>query len=204
VLGRDEGCCGNDVRRVGEEGLFELLKEENIGMFEKYGVKKIIATSPHCYNTFANEYEGYEVKFILELIYDAIKSGKLHLKHPINKKVTYHDPCYLGRYNGIYELPREILRSIPGLELVEMPRNRNRSFCCGAGGGNLVREYPGEDRPNNIRAREAAETGAEILAVACPFCMIMLEDGVKTEKLDDKIVVKDIIELVYESVYGQS
>ncbi len=202
VLGREEGCCGNDVRRVGEEGLFQLLQEENVKTFEKYGVKKIIATSPHCYNTFKNEYEGYDVKFILEVIYDAIKNGKLQLKHAINKKVTYHDPCYLGRYNGIYELPREILKAIPGLELVEMPRNRNRSFCCGAGGGNLVREYTGEDRPNNIRAREAAETGAEILAVACPFCMIMLEDGVKTEKLDDKIVVKDIIELVYESVYG--
>ncbi len=203
VLGREEGCCGNDVRRVGEEGLFQLLQEENIKTFEKYGVKKIIATSPHCYNTFKNEYEGYDVKFILEVIYDAIKSGKLKLKHEIKKKVTYHDPCYLGRYNGVYELPRQILKSIPGIELVEMPRNRNRSFCCGAGGGNLVREYTGEDRPNNIRAREAASTGAEILAVACPFCMIMLEDGVKTEKLDDKIVVKDIIELVYESVYGE-
>jgi Fe-S oxidoreductase len=203
VLGREEGCCGNDVRRVGEEGLFQLLQEENIQTFEKYGVKKLIATSPHCYNTFKNEYDGYEVKFILDIIYEAIKSGKLQLRNPVNRKVTYHDPCYLGRYNGVYELPREILKAIPGLEIVEMPRNRNRSFCCGAGGGNLVREYTGEDRPNNIRAREAAETGADVLAVACPFCMIMLEDGVKTEKLDDRIEVKDIIELVYESVYGE-
>jgi Fe-S oxidoreductase/nitrate reductase gamma subunit len=203
VLGREEGCCGNDVRRVGEEGLFQLLKEENMQTFENYGVEKIFATSPHCYNTFKNEYEGYEVKFILEILYDAIKSGKLELKNPVNKKVTFHDPCFLGRYNGIYDLPREILRAIPGIELVEMPRNRERSFCCGAGGGNLVREYPGEDRPNNIRAREAAETGAEVLAVACPFCMIMLEDGVKTEKLDDRIQVLDVIELVYESVYGK-
>lgn len=203
VLGREEGCCGNDVRRVGEEGLFQVLMEENMQTFEKYGVKRILTTSPHCYNTFKNEYEGYDVKFVLEILYDAIKSGKLQLKHPINKRVTFHDPCYLGRYNGIYDLPRDILRAIPGIELVEMPRNRERSFCCGAGGGNLVREYPGEDRPNNIRAREAASTGAEILAVACPFCMIMLEDGVKTEKLDDKIQVLDVIELVYESVYGE-
>lgn len=202
VLGREEGCCGNDVRRVGEEGLFQVLMEENMQTFEKYGVERILTTSPHCYNTFKNEYGGYDVKFILEILYDAIKSGKLQLKHPINKRVTFHDPCYLGRYNGIYDLPRDILRAIPGIELVEMPRNRERSFCCGAGGGNLVREYPGEDRPNNIRAREAASTGAEILAVACPFCMIMLEDGVKTEKLDDKIQVLDVIELVYESVYG--
>lgn len=202
VLGREEGCCGNDVRRVSEEGLFQVLMEENMQTFEKYGVERILTTSPHCYNTFKNEYGGYDVKFILEILYDAIKSGKLQLKHPINKRVTFHDPCYLGRYNGIYDLPRDILRAIPGIELVEMPRNRERSFCCGAGGGNLVREYPGEDRPNNIRAREAASTGAEILTVACPFCMIMLEDGVKTEKLDDKIQVLDVIELVYESVYG--
>lgn len=203
VLGREEGCCGNDVRRVGEEGLFQVLMEENMQVFEKYGVKKLFTTSPHCYNTFKNEYEGFETKFVLEILYEAIKTGKLELKHPINKKVTFHDPCYLGRYNGIYDLPREILKAIPGIELIEMPRNREKSFCCGAGGGNLVREYPGEDRPNNIRAREAASTGAEILAVACPFCMIMLEDGVKSEKLDDRIRVLDVIELVYESVYGK-
>ncbi|MBO8182157.1 MAG: 4Fe-4S dicluster domain-containing protein [Archaeoglobus sp.] len=202
ILGREEGCCGNDVRRVGEEGLFQILRDENLQTFEKYGVERIIATSPHCYNTFKNEYDGYDVKFILEVIYEAIKSGKLKLKNPINKKVTFHDPCYLGRYNGMYELPREILKSIPGIELVEMPRNRERSFCCGAGGGNLVREYPGEDRPNNIRAREAASTTADILAVACPFCMIMLEDGVKTERLDDRLEVLDVIELVWKSAYG--
>lgn len=202
ILGRDEGCCGNEVRRLGEEGLFQVLKEENVAQFEKFGVKRIIATSPHCFNTLKNEYDGYESKFILEVIYEAIKSGKLKLKKPINKTVTFHDPCYLGRYNGLYELPREILKSIPGLKLVEMPRNRNRSFCCGAGGGNLVREYPGQFRPNNLRAKEAAETGAEVLAVACPFCMIMLEDGVKSEKLEQKITVLDVIELVYESAYG--
>ncbi|WP_202318846.1 (Fe-S)-binding protein [Archaeoglobus neptunius] len=203
VLGREEGCCGNDVRRVGEEGLFQLLKEENTNTFDKYGVQKIFTASPHCYNTFKNEYEGYDVRFILEIIHDAIKSGKLQLKHPVKRKVTFHDPCYLGRYNGMYDLPREILKSIPGIELVEMPRNRNRSFCCGGGGGNLVREYPGEDRPNNIRAKEAAETGAEVLAVACPFCMIMLEDGVKSSGFDGRLQVLDVIELVYDSVYGE-
>ncbi len=200
VLGREEGCCGNEARRLGEEGLFQLLKEENISTFEKYGVEKLIAVSPHCYNTFRNEYE-INTKFVLEVILEAIKDGRLKFKKEINKKVTFHDPCYLGRWNGIYDLPREILKSIPGIELVEMPRNKERSFCCGGGGGNLVREYPGEDRPNNIRAREAAETGAEILAVACPFCAIMLEDGVKTQKLDDRIEVKDVIELVYEAAF---
>jgi Fe-S oxidoreductase len=202
ILGKEEGCCGNDVRRVGEEGLFQILKEENINTFNKYSVEKMIITSPHCYNTFINEYEGLEVRFILEVINEAIKSGKLKFKKPVNKRVTFHDPCYLGRYNKMYDLPREILKAIPGLELVEMPRNREKSFCCGAGGGNLVREYPGEDRPNNIRAREAASV-AEVLAVACPFCMIMLEDGVKSEKLDDRLQVLDIVELVWESAYGE-
>ncbi len=206
VLGREEGCCGNDVRRVGEEGLFQLMREENLAIFEKYGVKKIIVTSPHCFNAFKNEYgnqNSIEVKSILEVIHEAIINGKLKLKNPINAKVTFHDPCYLGRWNKLYELPREILKAIPGIEIVEMPRNREKSFCCGGGGGNLVREYPGEDRPNNIRAREAFETGADLLAVACPFCIIMLEDGVKTQKLDEKIKVVDILEIVYKSAFGE-
>jgi len=200
ILGREEGCCGNDVRRAGEEGLFELLMEENIKIFEKYGVEKIVTHSPHCYNTFKNEYNGYEVKLVLEFIHDAIKKGKLNLK-PLNIKVTYHDSCFLGRYNGIYDLPREVLKSIPGVELVEMKNNRKLSICCGGGAGNIIGEYPGEIKPARIRAREAAETGAEVLAVACPFCLLMLEDAVKAEGLDDKIVVKDIVELVYESAY---
>ncbi|HDN74019.1 (Fe-S)-binding protein [Archaeoglobales archaeon ex4484_92] len=202
ILGREEGCCGNDVRRAGEEGLFELLMEENLKTLEKYGVKKILVHSPHCYNTFKNEYDGYEVKLVLEFILDAIKSGKLKL-NPIEAKVTYHDSCFLGRYNEIYDLPREVLKSIPGVELVEMKNNRKLSLCCGGGAGNIVGEYPGEINPARLRAKEAAETGASILAVACPFCLLMLEDAVKTEKLDDRIVVKDIIELIYESAYGE-
>jgi len=202
ILGREEGCCGNDVRRVGEEGLFQILKEENLSIFKKYGVARIFSTSPHCYNGFKNEYEALESKFVLEIIYQGIVEGKLKLRKTIDAKVTFHDPCYLGRYNGMYELPREILKAIPGVKLVEMPRNRRNSFCCGGGGGNLVREYPGKERPNNIRAREAGESGAEILAVACPFCMIMLEDGIKGVGIDDRMRVMDVIELVYESAFG--
>ncbi len=119
------------------------------------------------------------------------------------KKNYLPRPCYLGRYNSVYELPREILKAIPGIELVEMPRNRSMSFCCGGGNGNIVGEYPGEIRPNNVRAVEAAETGAEVLAVACPFCMIMLEDGVKAVGADKQMAVMDVIELVYEAVYGE-
>jgi len=203
VLGREEGCCGNDVRRAGEEGLFELLAEENMKTFDKYGVQKLFTHSPHCFNAFKNWYEGYEVKLFLEILRDAIKSGKLELKNSLDVTVTYHDSCYLGRYNGIYDLPREVLKLIPGVELVEMKNNRRMSLCCGGGAGNIVGDYPGEIQPARVRAEEAAETGANVLAVACPFCLLMLEDGVKTEKLDKQIVVKDIIELVYESAYGE-
>jgi Fe-S oxidoreductase len=203
ILGREEGCCGNDVRRAGEEGLFELLMDENVRTFDKYGVERLFTHSPHCFNTFKNEYEGYDVKLFLEILYDAIKAGKIELKHEINKKVTYHDSCFLGRYNGIYDLPREILMSIPGIELVEMKSNRELSLCCGGGAGNIVGDFPGEIQPARVRAIEAAESGAEIMAVACPFCMLMLEDGVKTEKVDDRVAVKDIVELIYYSVYGE-
>ncbi len=203
ILGGEEGWCGNDVRRAGEEGLFESLRDENMKTFDKYGVERIFTHSPHCFNTLKNEYDGYEVKLFLEIIYDAIERGKIELKHEINKKVTYHDSCFLGRYNGIFDLPRKILELIPGIELVEMENNRKLSLCCGGGAGNIVGDYPGEINPARLRAREAASTNAEILAVACPFCMLMLEDAIKMEKLDDKIVVRDIIELVHQSVYGK-
>jgi Fe-S oxidoreductase/nitrate reductase gamma subunit len=206
ILGREEDCCGNDPRRMGEEGLFQLLVEKNMKTFEKYGIEKIIATSPHCYNTLKNEYplkgRDYDVYHITEILHQLIKDGKIRPKKKIEKKVTYHDPCFLGRYNGIYDIPREIIQSIPGVELVEMERNRERSFCCGGGGGNLWVEYPGEMRPSEIRIREAADTGAEILVVSCPFCYIMLEDAVKTQKLDDVIEVVDVVELIMQSLEG--
>jgi len=201
ILGREESCCGNDVRRAGEEGLFELLMEENLKTFEKYGVEKIITHSPHCYNTLKNEYE-MDVKLVMDVVYDAIKEGGLESKE-IKKTVTYHDSCFLGRYNGIYNLPRDILKVL-GVEIIEMENNRKMSICCGGGAGNIVGDYLGQINLARLRAREATKTDAEILAVACPFCMLMLEDAVKTEKLDNRIAVKDIIELVYESVYGMS
>jgi len=204
VLGREEGCCGNDVRRAGEEGLFELLRDENLKTFSKYGVEKLFTHSPHCFNTFKNEYEGLDVKLILEIIREALKEGRLRLQNEINKKVTYHDSCFLGRYNGIYDLPREILDSIPGLELVEMKSNRELSLCCGGGAGNIVGDFPGEIQPARLRVIEAVESGAEILAVACPFCLLMLEDAVKTEGVDARVKVMDIVELVFLSAYGES
>lgn len=200
ILGREEGCCGNDVKMVGEEGLFELLKQENLDIFSKYNVKKIVVLSPHCYHVFKNEY-GLNVKLAIELIYNAIITGDLKFSRGIEKKVTFHDPCYLGRYNNIYDLPRELIKTIPMVELVEMQRVRERSFCCGGGGGNVVRDYPDTKRPNIIRVQEANRTNADILAVTCPFCMSMLEDAVKTLGLE--IEVKDIIELIWEAVFKQ-
>lgn len=204
VLGREEGCCGNDVKRIGEEGLFELLMDENIKRFKKYGVSKIFTHSPHCYNTFKNDYllkeTNIEVKLFLEILYDLIESGKIELKHSINEIVTFHDSCFLGRYNGIYELPREILNSIPGLKLVEMKSNKRMSICCGGGSGNIVVGYQGDVQPAILRVKEAIDVGASILAVACPFCKIMLEEAVKS--VNGNLRVMDVVELVYYSIYG--
>ncbi len=193
---RDEGCCGNDVRAAGEMGLFELLKEENMAEFEKLGVRKIIVSSPHCYNAFRNYY-GLEVYHVSEILDRAIKEASLKFRNVLEMRVTYHDPCYLGRYNGIYEPPREVLKAIPGIELIEMMRTRETSLCCGAGGGNIVRDL--EFRPSLKRVDEAALVGADVIAVACPFCLMMLEDAVKVEKVEMKVV--DVIELVHESVF---
>ncbi len=182
---------------MGELGLFELLKEENMANFEKLGVRKIIVSSPHCYNAFRNFY-GLEVYHVSEILERAIKDAALRFRNVLETKVTYHDPCYLGRYNGIYDPPREVLKAIPGVELVEMMRTRETSLCCGAGGGNIVRDI--QFRPSLKRVDEAAVVGADILAVACPFCHMMLEDAVKVKGAEIKVV--DVVELVYESVFG--
>ncbi len=194
---REEGCCGNDVKAVGEEGLFELLVEENKAVFEEYGVKKVIVSSPHCYNAFKNYYD-VEVYHVSEIFLRAINEASLRFRSVIEKRVTYHDPCYLGRYNGIYDAPREVLKAIPGIDLVEMPRNRENSLCCGAGGGNIVRDV--EYRPSLSRIDEASLTAADVLAVSCPFCHMMLEDAAKVRKVDMGIL--DVVELLYESVFG--
>jgi Fe-S oxidoreductase len=197
VLGNKEGCCGNDALALGEEGLFELLKEENESIFEEYGVKKLVTPSPHCYNTFKNYYE-VETFFTLEIIYRAIENDMLEFKYDVEARVTYHDPCYLGRYNGIYDIPREVLKSIYNINLVEMRRIKENSFCCGGGSANFMREG---SRANVSRAREAVQTDADILAVSCPICLNMLEDGVKS--IDADIRVMDIVEIVHLAMFGE-
>jgi Fe-S oxidoreductase len=194
----EEGCCGNDVLSLGEAGLFELLREENASIFQSYGVEKLIVSSPHCYNAFKNHYNNLEVIFLLEFIHDAIKKGHLEFRHDVEAVVTFHDPCYLGRYNGIYDVPREVLKSIYNIEVVEMGRVKENSLCCGGGSGNFLRD---KSRSNVTRAREAVRTGADILAVACPICLNMLEDAVKV--INAEIEVMDVIEVLHLAVFGE-
>jgi Fe-S oxidoreductase len=204
ILGSDEECCGNEVYMLGEMGLFQTLVEKNNQKFKELGVEKIVALCPHGYNAMKNRYPAlgasFEVYHYTQLLNDLVKENRVKLSR--NKaKVTYQDPCFLGRYNKIYDEPRQILRSIPGVELVEMKRNRKDAFCCGGGSGNFVTDLlaGSEDSPARVRIREAYETGADTLAVACPSCLTMLTDAVKAEDLDDKLVVKDISQIVKES-----
>ena len=204
ILGPEEFSDGNEVKALGEseeEGLFEYIARMNIEKFSGKGVKKIVTLSPHGYNAFKNEYPrfggDFEVVHYTQLFSRLMDEGKLGV--PNSKvKVTYHDPCYLGRHNGEYEVPRKVLQAVGGLELVEMAQAREEAFCCGGGGGNFFTDTLGgsENTPNRIRVRQAFETGAEIVAVACPMCAKMLEDGVKAEDLDEKLQVKDIAEII--------
>jgi len=205
ILGEKETCDGNEVRALGEAGLFKVLAEQNISSFKNLGVKKIITLDPHAFNAFKNDYPGFggefEVYHYTQVLARLIRSEKIDLKE-YKARVTYHDPCYLGRHNGEYKAPREILKSIPGLELIEMDRNGENAFCCGGGGGNFFTDIlgGGEDGPNRIRAREALDTGTGIIAVACPQCAKMLEDGIKAEELDDKLKVMDVAEIVMQAM----
>lgn len=206
ILYEGERNSGNDVRRVGEEGLFELLRDKNIAALGKARFKTIVTTDPHSYNTLKNEYplegNGVTVKHYAEVFEELIESGRLPLPKKLGGRVTYHDPCYLGRYNGVYEPPRRILRAL-GLELVEMPRNRSRSYCCGAGGGRIwMEDMPGlKERPVENRVREAAALkDVATVVVACPKDLAMFRDAVKTTGYEGKIAIRDIGELVREAL----
>ncbi len=207
ILYESERNSGNDVRRLGEEGLFEMLVEKNIAVLQKIKFDQIVTTDPHTFNTLRNEYPKYGASFKVlhytQLLHKLIKDGKLIVKNNSHNKITYHDPCYLGRYNDVYEEPREILRSVCA-EFIEMPRNRKYSHCCGAGGGRIwMEDKPGiQERPSESRVREAVSlAGVEILSASCPKDIIMFQDAVKTTKNDEKIIVKDIAELVWESIH---
>lgn len=204
LLGEKEVCCGDAIRKMGGEELFGKLAETNLSTFEEKGVQRIIVASPHCYNTFVKEYPelggNYEVRHYTQILPELIKEKRLQPSKKVKKRVTYHDPCYLGRHNGIYEPPREVLRAIPGIELVEMERNRENSLCCGGGGGGLWNEVPAEQRFSVLRVKEAVETGAEIIAAACPYCISMFEDALKTIGKEEEMRVMDVSELLLESL----
>ena len=198
TLGTEENCCGDPAFNLGEFGLNEFIAEANTELFNKYDVKKIVTTSPHSYNMFKNEYHKYmedlEPKHYTQFLLELIEDGKLKLEKSVDAKVTYHDPCYLGRHNDVYDEPRRILESIPGIELVEMERTRETALCCGGGGGRIWMETPVKERFSNLRVEEAVNTGAEYLVTACPYCIQNFEDSVKV--LDAKIKVVDVVELV--------
>ncbi len=199
ILGQEESCCGSEVRRLGEAGLFEMLVEENMELWQGYGVKKIVTTSPHCYNTLKKDYpsDGLELMHYTQLVARLLEEGRLTFKGELNKTVTFHDPCYLGKHNQIFDAPRAILQHIPGLKLVEMDRSREKSLCCEGGGGRMWLEGTNiEVRLAHQRVEEAVDTGAEILATACPFCVLTLDDAAKMRGLEERLQVVDIMDLV--------
>jgi Fe-S oxidoreductase len=203
LIGEDESCCGSEVRRLGEEGLFEMCDEENVEMLNSFNVKRIVAISPHCYNTLKKEYHGlkHEVLHYTELIAKLLEDGKLELKGEINKVVTYHDPCFLGKQNDIYDEPRYIITRIPGVDFKEFDRCRERSLCCEGGGGKMWLESESkEERLAEVRIEDAKEMGAEIVTVACPFCLLTLEDATKVKGVDEEMRVVDILELLAEAL----
>jgi len=205
TLGTEEWCCGDHMLRMGEKGLFEELAEHNIDMFKKFDADKIVTLSPHCYNTFKNDKPYVDVKLTVQhytqFLEEAIRQGKIKPSKPVKKRVAYHDPCFLGKRNEIYEAPRQILQSVNGLELVEMKRTKQSSFCCGGGAGRVwTEEAVPEKRPCVDRVKEALDLGVDTIAVACPFCVTTLEDAVKVLDIENKISVKDILELLKEAI----
>jgi Fe-S oxidoreductase len=197
ILGEEEGCCGNEIRRIGEAGLFEELVEENSAMFQEYGVKEIIALSPHCMNALKKEYGnlGIKVSHYTEVVAAMINDGVIKPSGSYEKKVIYHDPCFLGKQNGVFDEPRSILNAIQGLQLLEFSRLRETSLCCEGGGGRMFYEAEGaQERNSEVRVKEAIEKGADLIATSCPFCVMTLEDPA-TEK---GMVVKDISEILVE------
>ena len=204
ILGTEEGCCGDPARRTGNEYLFQTLAQANIEVLHKYGVKQILTMCPHCFHTLKNEYPQFGGEFQVfhytQFLADLLSEGKLRLTKPMNKVITYHDSCYLGRGNKIYEAPRKILRSIPGLKLVEMERHGNRSFCCGAGGGRMWLEENIGGRINQMRTAQVIQTNAALIGTACPYCLTMLRDGIKETAREETLSVFDLCELVEKSL----
>jgi Fe-S oxidoreductase/nitrate reductase gamma subunit len=204
ILGTEEGCCGDSAMRGGNEYLYQTLAQANIEVMKGYNVRKVITTCPHGYNALKKDYPNFggefEVYHHTEIIADLIAGGKIVLKKPVEGVFVYHDSCFLGRYNGIYDQPRRILSAVPGLKLAEMERTLARSFCCGAGGARMWMEEDIGERINNMRTDQAIAAGAGTVAVACPFCLTMLSDGIKDRKSEETMTALDIAEIVWRSM----
>ena len=208
IMGREEKCTGDPARRIGNEFLFETLAKDNVARLNKYNVKRVVTACPHCFNTLRNEYPQYggdfEVFHHSEYLAELVKSGRLGSMAPSDRQIVFHDPCYLGRQNGVYEAPRDLIKISSRRRPVEVERSREKSFCCGGGGGMSFVEEPPDQRVNQERAREILETSADTVAVGCPFCMTMMEDGVNARKGSRDVRVMDVAELLWEAVQPQS
>ena len=207
ILGQEETCTGDPAKRAGNEFLFQMMAYQNIQVLNGYEIKKIVTACPHCFNTLKNEYPElgghYEVIHHTELLQDLINQGKIKISDASEykgKRITYHDSCYLGRANDIYEAPRAVLAALD-IDLSEMNRSKKNGMCCGAGGAQMFKEEEnGTERINSNRTKEALETGAEVIVANCPFCTTMLEDGVKSFEKQNEVKVLDIVELLNSSI----
>lgn len=202
-VGGGEACCGDAVRKTGAETSFGNLAAHNIGLLNGLGVRRLLVPSPHCLNTFRKEYPAlggtWEVTHLVELLRDLVHAGRLPLKTPVPVKAIYHDPCYLGRNNALYDAPREVLRAVPGLELMEFGRNREEALCCGGGGGRLWMETPVDERFAVLKLKEAVARGADTVVTACPYCISMFEDA-RTALGLDQVAVADVVEIVAQAL----
>jgi Fe-S oxidoreductase len=210
ILGEEESCTGDPARRIGMEYLYQIQAEQNIETLNRYNVRTIITTCPHCFNTIKNEYPqfggNFEVMHHTEYLNKLVKEKRLELstgpEAPSFGTVTYHDPCYLGRHNGIYDIPRDLAAGIPGVEgMNEMELHKNRAFCCGAGGGHMwMEDGPGDEKINHRRTQHAIDAEADVIATACPFCAQMFEDGVKVKGQEDNMRVLDLSEMIVQNI----
>jgi Fe-S oxidoreductase len=208
ILGNKEKNSGDTPRRLGNEFLFQDLAAKNIEEFEKAEVKKIVTIDPHAYNIFKNEYPDFGLKDVevfhhTEVLYELVRDGKLVPKHSVDETITFHDSCYLGRYNDVYDAPREILKSIPGVKLIEMERNREKAMCCGAGGGLMWMEEETGHRINVARTEQALAVNPSVISSGCPYCLTMLSDGTKAKEVEEKISTYDVAELLEKAVCGE-
>lgn len=209
ILGKEESCCGSEARRLGEAGLFEMVVEETKEIYKEMGVHKMFTTSPHCFNAFRNDYNApdagpgawVDVQHYTQVLAGLVERGKLRFQNERQAVVTYHDPCYLGKHNQVFDEPRLVLNAIPGVKFVEMDRSREKSLCCEGGGGRMWLEGTNPNvRLAQLRVTEALETGANILATACPFCLLTLDEAVKHLNAQDRIQVLDIAEIAVEAL----